>query len=180
MLRLTDVEVPADRLLASDGLALAQRMLNTRRLLLVAPVCGAMRAIHEYCIERLSQTCRYGMRLVEMQAVQGALGRQYIAVDTSSALLRTGLSRLANREPGFEQLFDPSISAAKHEITARAVEVALSALRLLGGRGYLRGRTERYLRDVCSLLAAGGAQDVLETELGTLAVAGLQPTEVNL
>ena len=171
-LRMSDVRVPADRqVVDADGLTYAQLMLNARRVLLVAPLVGAMRALHEYCIDRLSQTYRYGTALVDMQNVQAALGRQYIAVETSRAILERALSRLSSREPGFDAAFDPFISAAKHEITNHAVDLALSSLRLLGGRCYLRGRAERFLRDSCGLLAAGGAQDVLEIDLGARAIS---------
>lgn len=172
-LRMTEVRVPSDRIvMGSDALTFAQQMLNARRVLLVAPLVGAMEALHEHCIEHLSQTQRYGMALVEMQAVQAALGRQYIAVESSRALLHRALSRLAGHEAGLDPTFDPVISAAKHEITGHAVELAVSALRLLGGRGYLRGPAERFLRDACALLSAAGAQDVLEVDLGVRAVIG--------
>lgn len=171
-LRMDDVRVPADRLvLACDGLSLAQQMLNARRVLLVAPLVGAMQALHEHCIERLRETRRYGDALVEMQGVQAALGRQYIAVESSRAILHRALSLLAGHEPGLDPTFDPVISAAKYEITNHAIQLAVSALRLLGGRGYLRGPAERFLRDACALLAAAGTQDVLEIDLGMRAAA---------
>ena len=169
-LRMEDVRVPGDRLVvASDGLTFAQRMLNARRVLLVAGLVGAMQAVHERCIAHLSATFRYGMPLIEMQNVQAAVGRQYIAVEGSRAILHRALSRLAGHEGRIDPEFDPVISAAKHEITNRGIELAISSLRLLGGRGYLRGPAERFLRDTCSLLAAGGTQDVLEIDLGVRA-----------
>lgn len=171
-LRMERVRVPAERLiLDSDGITFAQRMLNSRRVLLVAGLVGAMRSLHEYCIDRLSQTRRYGVPLTEMQNVQAALGRQFVAIESSRAILHRGLSVLSGHEDGLDPSFDPVISAAKHEIANHGVEIALSALRLLGGRGYLRGRAERFLRDSCSLLAAAGTQDVLEIDLGNRAVA---------
>jgi alkylation response protein AidB-like acyl-CoA dehydrogenase len=180
-LRMRDVCVPADRqVVPSDGLTYAQRMLNARRVLLVAPLTGAMRAVHQYCIEHLSRTYRYGTPLIDMQNVQAALGRQFIAVESSRAILHRALSRLAGRTSGFDPAFDPFISAAKHQITTHAVDLALSALRLLGGRGYLRGPVERFLRDSCSLLAAGGAQDVLEIDLGARAATELPTREGKL
>jgi alkylation response protein AidB-like acyl-CoA dehydrogenase len=79
---------------------------------------------------------------------------------------------LAGKGSGFDPAFDTIISAAKHEITNNCIQLAVSALRLLGGRGYLRGRAERFLRDSCALLVAGGTLDVLEIDLGMLAAAG--------
>jgi alkylation response protein AidB-like acyl-CoA dehydrogenase len=130
-----------------------------------------MRALHEHCIDQLGQTQRYGVALTEMQNVQAALGRQYAAIEAARTTLYRALSLLAGHEGRLDPVFDPVISAAKHEITNHGVDLAVSALRLLGGRGYLRGRAERFLRDACALLAAGGTQDVLEIELGAQAIA---------
>lgn len=171
-IRMDDVRIPADRLVVgADGLTFAQHMLNARRVLLVAPLVGAMQALHEFCVDSLSETFRYGAPLVEMQNVQGALGRQYIAIETSRAMLHRALSMLGGHADGFDITFDPIVSAAKHEITNRGMELGISALRLLGGRGYLRGPAERFVRDTAALLAAAGTQDVLEIDLGLRAVA---------
>jgi acyl-CoA dehydrogenase len=78
---------------------------------------------------------------------------------------------LAGYAGRLDPAFDPVISAAKHEITDQSLDLGVSALRLLGGRGYLQGPAERFLRDACALLAAGGTQDVLEIDLGVRAVA---------
>lgn len=178
-LRMEHVRVPTERLvISSDAITSAQMMLNARRVLLAAGLTGAMRGLHEYCIEWLSRTQRHGVPLVEMQNVQAALGRQFIAVESSRAILHSALSLLAGYQEGFDSTFDSFISSAKHEITNRAVELGISALRLLGGRGYLRGRAERFLRDVCSLFAAAGAQDLLEINLGMRAAAEHSPIPV--
>lgn len=171
-LRMEDVRVPEERLVVEgDGLTFAQHMLNARRVLLVAGVVGAMQALHEHCIDKLSRTHRYGAPLVEMQNVQRALGLQHISIESSRAVLHRALSVLGGHTGELDNTFDPIISAAKHEITDRGVELGISALRLLGGHGYLRGRAERYLRDTCGLLAAAGTQDVLEIDLGLRAIA---------
>lgn len=171
-LRMEEVRVPETRLvIEGDGLTFAQHMLNARRVLLVAGVVGAMQALHEHCIDRLSHTSRYGAPLVEMQNVQRALGLQHISIESSRAVLHRALSVLGGHTGGLDKTFDPIISAAKHEITDRSVELGISALRLLGGHGYLRGRAERHLRDTCALLAAAGTQDVLEIDLGLRAIA---------
>lgn len=166
--RLDRVRVPAWRVVtATDGLTLAQEMLDARRPLLVAPLVGAMQALHEYCVDRLRTTTRYGVPLSEIPSVQATLGRQLIAVESSRAILYRALEA-----PTGDTTFDPIVSAAKYEISRHGLDVGVSALRLLGGHGYLRGRAERFVRDVCALLAAGGAQDVIEVNLGAIAVAG--------
>lgn len=174
-LRMEGVRVPEERLItSSDGISHAQRMLNARRVLLVASQVGAMQALHELCIQQLRNTVRFGMPLTEMQNVQAALGRQFIAIESSRAMLYRALTRLAGYEDGYDPLFDPLLSAAKHYICDQGLELATSALRLLGGRAYLKSRVERFLRDSCGLLAGGGTQDVLEIDLGVCAISGLE------
>jgi alkylation response protein AidB-like acyl-CoA dehydrogenase len=173
-LRMNRVVVPAGRLVAgADGLTFAQRMLNARRLLLAAGLVGGMRALHEHCVEQLMSTHRYGAPLAELPSVQAALGRQLITVCTAEATLHDALPLL---DTGLaDPQFDTHLSAAKHAITEAAVGLGLSALRLLGGRGYLRGPAERFLRDACAMLSAAGAQDVLEIGLGLRAVTDRRP-----
>jgi alkylation response protein AidB-like acyl-CoA dehydrogenase len=149
-------------------------MLNARRTMLVASQVGAMQAIHEHCIAELGETVRYGQPLTELQGVQAALGRQYVSIESSRALLYRALARLAGYEGRIDPLFDPVVSAAKHFVTEQALSLATSALRLLGARGYVRGRVERFMRDSLGLLAGGGTQDCLEIDLGTRAIAEAQ------
>lgn len=171
-IHMNEIRIPLNRLVVdADGLTFAQQMLNARRVLLVAPLVGAMQALHEYCIDHLSRTERFGIQLVEMQNVQAALGRQYIAIESSQAILHRALSVAAGREGAFDPAFDPLISAAKHAVTSHGLDVGISALRLLGGHGYVRGPAERFVRDTCALLAAAGTQDVLEIDLGMRAAA---------
>ena len=174
-LRLQHVRLPRERVLVgSDGISHGQRMLNDRRLLLVTSQVGAMRSLHEHCMRQLSTTLRYGMPLTEMQSVQAALGRQRISIDTCTAMLHTALARLAGYGGSIDPFFDPLISATKHHVSNECVALAISALKLLGGRGYLRGPAERFLRDSCGLLAGGGTQEVLEIDLGIQAITDFE------
>lgn len=174
-LKMERVRVPEERLITdADGVSQAQRMLNARRLFLVASQVGAMRGLHELCVLRLRETVRYGVPLTEMQNVQAALGRQYVAVESARAMLHRALTKLAGYEGRYDPLFDPLLSAAKHHITERGLELATSAMRLLGGRGYLSGWVERFFRDSCGLLAGGGTQDVLEIDLGLRSISEVE------
>ena len=63
---------------------------------------------------------------------------------------------------------------AKYYVTDRAIEMAAHAFRLLGGKGYVKEhRLDRFLRDFYGLLAGGGAQDILEVDLGARSVSDL-------
>lgn len=172
-LRLDGVRLPADRvLLLDDGVSHAQAFLNERRTLLACGALGRMQAVLELCIESLDSTVRYGKPLVAMQNVQAAFGRMYAGIEAARALAYHALRRQAGLVPGFDPMFDPIGAAAKYAISETAVDISTRAFRLLGGKGYVRDqRVERYVRDFYGLLAGGGAQDVLEVDLGMDAIS---------
>lgn len=166
-----DVRLPAPRLVAaSDGLTHAQLFLNDRRLLICCAPLGRAQAILERCVARTSSSIRYGQPVAEMQNVQATLGRMYVAVEASRATLYRALDRVARRAA--EPLFDPVVSAAKHFVVEQVRFVLDQAFRVLGGHAYYGDlHFGRYLRDFAGLVAAAGTQDVLEVNLGALAVS---------
>jgi acyl-CoA dehydrogenase len=175
-LKFVDTPIPPERIMvARDGLSHSQIFLNARRALLCCAPLGGMTAIFEYCIHALGETVRYGQTLLEMQNVQAQLGRMYIDIEASRALLYSSLERATLREAGYEALFDPVVSAAKHFAASRAADLTATAFRLLGGKGYTRAsKVERFLRDTYGLMAGGGAQDIIEIELGIAAAKEAQ------
>lgn len=170
-LRLHDVWLPPERLLvAVDGLSHAQRFLNFRRIFLACGWSGRLQALLEACIRHLRETIRSGRPLTEMQNVQAAVGRIYIAAESARASLYRGLERLGS--PDLEPYFDPVVSAAKHHVIEQALAASQLALRLVGGKGYSRELPfERYLRDFCAGLTGAGTQDILEINLGIVAIS---------
>lgn len=172
---LSSVRLPPERLLVDrDGLSHAQRFLNQRRPLVMCGPLGRMRAIRDSCIRCLRGTIRYGQPLTEMQNVQAGIGRMTITIETCRAILFRALQQ-ADQGLG-DPLFDLLASSAKHHITEQAIELILRATRLVGGQGYLKESSyERYLRDFTGLIPGAGAQDLLEINLGVLAIASQMP-----
>jgi acyl-CoA dehydrogenase len=175
-LKLDHVRLPKERVLqGDDGISHAQQFLNERRTLLACGPLGRMQGIFELCIDSLRETVRYGKPLVEMQNVQASLGRMYAGIESARALMHHALQRQAGVIPGYDPMFDPIGSAAKYTIAERAIDLAGQAFRLLGGRGYVRDqRIERHVRDFYGMLAGGGAQDILEIDLGINAISSHQ------
>jgi alkylation response protein AidB-like acyl-CoA dehydrogenase len=178
-LKLDRVRLPDERVLhREDGVSHAQAFLNERRTLLACGPLGRMQAILELCIESLDGTVRYGQPLVEMQNVQACFGRMYVGIEGARALMYTALERQSGRVAGYDPMFDPIGSAAKYMVSERAIDLSSRAFRLLGGRGYVRDqRIERHVRDFYGMLAGGGAQDVLEVDLGINAISQYQRTK---
>lgn len=165
-LRLRAVEVPDERMLVpTDGISHAQLFLNDRRGLLVCGPLGRMRGIVEEVARTVQQTVRYGQPVSSLPNVQATLGRMFVAVEAAQAMVHRALWGM--RRPDRNPIFDASMAAAKHFVIEQAIAVATAALRLTGSAGFLRGNHyERYLRDFHGGIAGGGAQDILEVNLG--------------
>jgi len=172
-LALDGVELPAERDLSGpDGLADAQMFLNSRRLFQVCPLVGAMRRMIEVSVRHLDGVIREGRPLTQSPAVQGRLGRMYAQYLTSRVVLHDALERMGRGE--VNPVYDPVISAAKYVVTENAVEVGERAIRLTGWRGYTTVLPlERMHRAVIASITGQTAQDILEINLGVIAMARL-------
>lgn len=170
-IRFDSVRVPREQLISADnGLDHVQNFLNPRRGILCCAPIGRMQRIVDECVKMLAATVRHGAPLTSMQLVQARLGRMQMKVNIARALVDPALEWLDH--PGSTDLFGEIVSTAKHEITEHAIAVSLDAIRLTGARGYAHAHQfERYLRDFCGLISGAGSQDVLEVNLGALAVA---------
>jgi alkylation response protein AidB-like acyl-CoA dehydrogenase len=170
-LRLENVVLQEDRCLSgSDGLAEAQIFLNSRRMFVVCPLVGAMKRIIEVCVQHLDTVIREGRPLTQAQTVQARIGNMAAKQLTSTAILHDALDRIGRGE--INHMFDPDISAAKLIITENALDVGERAIRLTGWRGYSKELPfERLYRAFMAALTGQTAQDVLEINLGVVAIA---------
>ncbi|MFI9203214.1 acyl-CoA dehydrogenase family protein [Streptomyces sp. NPDC053048] len=172
-----NVRIPADRVIASaDGLSHAQQYLNARRVAIAAFTAGQMRRLLEGTVARLRDSVRYGQTLMDLPNVQAAVGRMYVAVEASRAIVHRALSRLDAGDG--DPVFDPVVSAAKHHVTEQALAVLNEAFRVLGGHAYYGDpRYGMFLREAFGLLAGAGTQDLLEINIGMCAAQkGKSPT----
>ncbi|MEG3436442.1 acyl-CoA dehydrogenase family protein [Pannus brasiliensis CCIBt3594] len=166
-----DVYVPEEAVMvATDGLSHVQEFLNARRAILVSPVLGRMQAILEDCTRYLGGSIRYNRPLTVMQGVQAEIGRMYKLVETSRAIVYRALENQSIERD--DPLWDPITSLAKSYTTDSAIQLVLTAQRVLGGAGQLRtNHYERYLRDFCGLIPGGGAQGTLDVDLGVAVIS---------
>lgn len=170
-LRLVDVYLDDDRDLSGpDGLADAQSFLNSRRLFVVCPLVGGLRRMMEICVNHLDTVIREGRPLTQAQRVQSRLGNMYAKLLTSRVILHDALDRVGRGE--INEMFDPVISAAKFIITENVIDVGEQAIRLTGWQGYSTQLPfQRTYRAAIAALTGQTAQDVLEINLGVLAMA---------
>jgi len=170
-LELDGVVLDAERdLSGSDGLADAQMFLNSRRMFIVCPLVGAMRYIIETCVRHLDTVIREGRPLTEAQTVQARLGSMYAKQVTSRAILHDALDRIGRGE--INEMFDPTISAAKYVITENVMNVCERAIRLTGWRGQSHELPFQLIyRSSMAALTGQTPQDLLEINLGVIATS---------
>ncbi|GAB4510700.1 MAG: acyl-CoA dehydrogenase family protein [Haliangiales bacterium] len=170
-LHMDDVRVPASHLLSTqDGLADAQVFLNSRRIYVVCPLVGVMQRTTELCTSHLGTVIREGRPLTQAQTVQARLGNMSARCQCAQAILHAALDRIDRGE--VNDVFDPFISSAKFMLTEHAVEVCERAIRLTGWRGYSDELPfGRFYRAAMGALTGQTAQDVLEIQLGVIAIA---------
>ncbi|MYW97937.1 acyl-CoA/acyl-ACP dehydrogenase [Amycolatopsis rubida] len=170
-LTFQDVPLTAERILEpSDGLTHAQRFLSDQRLWITCAPLGRAQRVLEDCVAWLSGSVRYGEPVAGLKNVESTLGRMYVAIESSRAMLYHALSHVeAGRA---EPVFDPTLSAAKCFAADQIRFVLESALRVMGGQGfYGTPHLGRFLRDFTGLPIVAGTNDILEVNLGAGVVA---------
>jgi len=165
------VRLPAHRVLeATDGLTHAQRFLSFQRLWVACAPLGRAQAILEDCVARLSGSVRMGQRVAGFKNVEAILGRMFVEIETSRAVVYNALQRVSDGRA--ELVFDPVVAAARYFACDQIRLVLEHALRILGG-DFFYGSPHfgRYMSDFAGLGLVAGTQDIIEVNLGAGVVA---------
>lgn len=168
--RFHRVELPASRLIVeADGLSWGQRFLNERRLEMPCWALGRMRRLFEACIDDLSTRIRFGRPASEMQAIQLAVGRMVISIETSRAVVRVALDRVG--AGGGDFLWEPQLAVAKCHVIEQALQMVRTVQDITGGYAVLESHPyERLCRDLQCLNPIAGTLATLQVDLGVLAI----------
>lgn len=168
--KFKDVRIPSQRVLVeSDALSYGQRFLNERRLEMPCWALGKMRQLFERCVEDLSGRIRFRLPVVEMQAVQAAIGKMYISLETSRMVAADMLGRVD--EENHDSLWDPPLAVSKCHVVEQALQLCRTIQDITGGAGVFEaGPYERGIRDLQCLNPIAGTIATLQTDLGILAV----------
>jgi alkylation response protein AidB-like acyl-CoA dehydrogenase len=172
--RLHEVELPEERMLvATDGLSFGQRFLNDRRLEMPCWALGRLRALFETCVHELAQRIRYGLPVTEMQSVQAAIGRMYVAIESSRLVVKNALERVAAE--AHDPYWDPPLALTKVHVVQQALAVVRTLQDILGGVAvFADGPYERTIRDLLCLNPIAGTLATLEVDLGIRAIAEVE------
>ncbi len=142
---LTNVFVPDVNVLGDigEGFRIAMNTLNGGRIGIAAQAVGIAQAAFDAALAYSQQRKTFGKPICEHQAIQFKLADMSVKLEAARLLL---LRAAYLRDRG--ERYIQAASQAKLFASKAAVEIALEAIQIHGGYGYVREyRVERYLRD---------------------------------
>lgn len=164
----SDVYVEPDRLLAgsgeggSDGRASARSNFTTERVGIAAMSLGVIEECLSLCIDYAKNRELWGQRIGDFQLIQLKLANMEVArQNVQNMVFRTIELRRAGKTPTLAEA-----SAMKYYASQAATEVAMEAVQLFGGNGYMSEyRVEQLARDAKSLMIYAGSNEVQITHV---------------
>lgn len=142
---LTNVFVPDENVLGDigEGFRIAMNTLNGGRIGIAAQAVGIAQAAFDAALAYSQQRKTFGKPICEHQAIQFKLADMSVKLEAARLLL---LRAAYLRDRG--ERYIQAASQAKLFASKAAVEIALEAIQIHGGYGYVREyKVERYLRD---------------------------------
>lgn len=143
---LEEVRVPTSAMLAPEGqgFKVAMRALDSGRIGISAQALGIARAAIEEATEFTKQRTQFGQSVASFQGVGFMLADMATRLEAASLMTYHAAHLCASGRP-----FTMEASMAKLFTTDSAMEIAIDALQLAGGYGYVSDYPfERHLRDV--------------------------------
>lgn len=140
-----DCRVPADQLLGREGMGFIDtlRILDRGRIGIGAFSLGIAQAALEASMRYAKDRKQFGHAIAEFQAIQFKIADMATQVEAARLLIQRAASL---RDTGKEHTTESSM--AKLFASEIGVEVALEAVQIHGGYGYVKDYpVERYLRD---------------------------------
>ena len=144
-LQFQDVVVPAENVLGPEGRGfnIAMETLNGGRIGIGAQALGIAQGALDAALKYAQERRAFGKPIAALQAIQFKLAEMATKIEAARLLLYQAAS-LKDRKENFIK----AASMVKLFASQTAVSVALEAIQIHGGYGYVREyKVERYLRD---------------------------------
>lgn len=144
-LQFQDVQVSADNVLGPEGRGfnIAMETLNGGRIGIAAQALGIAQGAFEAAVGYSQERKAFGKPIADLQAIQFKLADMATKISAARSLVYQAASKKDKHERYVKEAAMAKLFASK-----TAVEVALEAIQVHGGYGYVREyKVERYLRD---------------------------------
>ena len=159
-----DCEVPEENLLGALGRGVQVLMsgLDYERVVLAAGPLGIMQAAMDAALPYVHQRRQFGAPIGSFQLVQGKLADMYVTMNAARAYVYAVAKACDRGETTREDAAGAILYAAE-----RATQVALDAMQLLGGNGYVNDYpTGRLLRDAKLYEIGAGTSEIRRMLIG--------------
>jgi isovaleryl-CoA dehydrogenase len=159
-----DCEVPDENVVGreGEGVRILMSGLDYERVVLSAGPLGIMQACMDSVIPYVHERKQFGKSIGEFQLVQAKLADMYVAMNASKAYVYSVAKACDRGEMTREDAAGAILYAAEN-----ATRLALDAIQLLGGNGYINEYpTGRYLRDAKLYEIGAGTSEIRRMLIG--------------
>lgn len=160
----TDCEVPETNVLgeAGRGVDILMSGLDYERVVLAAGPLGIMQACMDVVMPYIHDRKQFGQSIGTFQLVQGKVADMYVAMNSSRAYVYSVAKACDRGETTREDAAGAILLAAE-----TATKMALDAVQLLGGNGYINDfPTGRLLRDAKLYEIGAGTSEIRRMLIG--------------
>jgi alkylation response protein AidB-like acyl-CoA dehydrogenase len=164
-----DVRLTPDRLLGEteqhtggDGRESARANFSAERIGVALMSLGIINECHRLCVDYAKTRTLWGKNIGQFQLIQLKLAKMEIArINVQNMVFQTLEKAQAGKMPSLAEA-----SAIKLYSSEAATEVAMDAVQLFGGNGYMAEyRVEQLARDAKSLMIYAGSNEVQVTHI---------------
>ncbi|MEZ5896771.1 MAG: isovaleryl-CoA dehydrogenase [Parvularculaceae bacterium] len=159
-----DCEVPAENLIGAegDGVRILMSGLDYERTVLSGGCTGLMQAAMDVVMPYVHDRKQFGKSIGEFQLVQGKIADMYTTMNACKAYVYTVAKACDRKETTRQDAAGCILYAAE-----KATQVALDAIQLLGGNGYINEYpTGRILRDAKLYEIGAGTSEIRRMLIG--------------
>ena len=155
-------ETEGRRIRAGDGRASARANFSAERIGVAAMALGVIEECLRLCVDYAKSRKLWGQEIGQFQLIQLKLANMEVA----RMNVRNMLFRVIEATQTGTQISLPEASAIKWYCSQAATDVAMDAVQLFGGNGYMTEyRVEQLARDAKSLMIYAGSNEVQITHV---------------
>jgi isovaleryl-CoA dehydrogenase len=159
-----DCEVPAENVLGkvNEGVKILMSGLDYERVVLAAGPLGIMQACLDVALPYVHERKQFGQPIGSFQLVQGKVADMYVTMNACKAYVYAVARACDQGKTTREDAAGAILYAAE-----KATQVALDAIQLLGGNGYINDYpTGRLLRDAKLYEIGAGTSEIRRMLIG--------------